>query len=306
MKYAYVSLVLRRAAAPDPAAIQRLDSLLSQVARDHEIVIATPYPAFRSDGEPVVEPCSGPLTVVYTHARASRDSAAIAGLARSVGDFVVEWSGPLNSLRESLLRAILELTDQGNELVEIVGSDTGGFSRWFYRCANALRPASAPIRKTVGRVFSRHALAQLLVATSFEPHINVLVAELPVKRTEVAVPVAAEEKAGTRQRLNDGMSVLARGTRFGSAIPLGLSAVSAAIAVSAAVYALLVLLVRGRTPEGWTTLMVLTGFGQAAVLAMLGMIWGRLDSLTRGLSRRGDATVSVEVTAPKVNGSVND
>ena len=46
-----------------------------------------------------------------------------------------------------------------------------------------------------------------------------LVAELPVKRTEVAVPVAAEEKAGDQQRLNDGMSVLARGTiRLGNTL----------------------------------------------------------------------------------------
>ena len=89
MKYAYVSLVLRRVSAPEPAAIQRLDSLLSLVARDHEIVIATPYPAFPSEGGAGSRGVFGTLTIVYTHARASRDSAAIAGLARSVGDFVV-------------------------------------------------------------------------------------------------------------------------------------------------------------------------------------------------------------------------
>jgi hypothetical protein len=83
-----------------------------------------------------------------------------------------------------------------------------------------------------------------------------------------------------------------------SAIPLALAAASTAFGIAAAAWALGFFIIRGRTPEGWTTLMVVIGLGQAAILAMLGLTWTRIDSLTRGLSRNHDATANVFTWAP--------
>jgi hypothetical protein len=57
-------------------------------------------------------------------------------------------------------------------------------------------------------------------------------------------------------------------------------------------------LLNGTSPEGWTTLMVVTGLGQASILALIGMTWSRIDSLSKGLTRSHDATAEVVVFPP--------
>jgi len=106
-------------------------------------------------------------------------------------------------------------------------------------------------------------------------------------------------RATTGQRVAEGAALLLKGTRFGAVFPLALAVMSAVFGVAVAFYALAILLIRGRTPEGWTTLMVVSGLGQAAILAMLGLTWARLDALARGLSRSQEATAFVVTRPPR-------
>lgn len=295
MKHGYVSLVLSVEAVPTVDAMGRIDAALAAQARSHEIVVVTPYghaPQF--DSLRTV----GPVTTVMTHMRATADGLLIAGLARAVGDFIIDWRGDVDRIDEAFLATILTPTDEGIELVEIVGREGSLVSRFFNRLVNRLRPAAAPLRKTIGRVFSRRALQEVLGATAFEPQIEILTAELPVPRSLVTVADANPHHDSWAQRFGDGLSLLSKGTRFGSAVPISLALVSALFGTAAAFYAIAVLIVRGQAPEGWTTLMVVIGLGQAAVLTMLGLAWARLDALTRGLSRNSDATAEVQVVAP--------
>ncbi len=300
MKHGYVSLVLSCSAAPSEETLARLDNALASQARSHEIVVVTPY------GEPnsyAGLATVGPVTTVMTHMRATADGLLVAGLGRAVGDFVIEWRGSPDPLDEALLSQILAPTDTGTELVEVVGTETSMASRAFQRLVNQLRPSVAPLRKTIARVFSRRALQEVLGATAFEPQLDVLTAELPVHRSTVRVSEPNPHQDSWAQRFSDGLALLSKGTRFGSAVPISLAIASALFGTGAALYALAILILRGQAPEGWTTLMVVIGLGQAAVLTMLGLTWARLDALTRGLSRNTDATAEVQVLPPKRMGA---
>lgn len=307
MKHAYVSLVVPVTTLPDVMTIEALDSALAAATRAHEIVIVAPYGSrgstIESGGEMSVR---GPVSVVTTHLRSTLDGAIVAGLARSVGDFVIEWRGPLHAVDERLIGELLAPTDAGMELVEIVGVERSIASRLFRRTVNVLRPRTAPLRRTIGRVYSRYAVQAMLGAVAFEPQLDALVAELPVQRAVHASSHANPPHAPLSQRLNNGFALLAKGTRFGSIVPLTLAAVSALIAVGAAIYALGFRLLLDETPEGWTTLMILIGFGQAAILTMLGLAWTRLDALTKGLAQNPDVTAAVHVAAPTRSGQPED
>lgn len=296
MKHAYVSVVLPVREAPAAADLDLLDRMLSQQTRAHEIIVVIPYAVAPPDYDALDS--AGPLSVVSTHMRATADAALVAGLARAVGDFVFEWRGGLEGLDATTVRETLELTDAGKELVEVVGRETSLVSRSFYSLVNSLRSRKVPVRKTVGRLYSRHALGQVLVSTAFEPQLDILNAELPIPRATYRSNTPNPHRGSVAERLGEGFSLLSKGTRFGSAIPLTLAVVSAVFGIGAAIYALAILLVRGRTPEGWTTLMVVIGLGQAAILAMLGLVWARIDALIRGLTRNQDVTGSVVVSAP--------
>ncbi len=296
MKHAYVSAVLVLDDKPLLSEIQQLDAHLSHQSRAHEIIIVVRHGMDVSTLSDVQ--LEGPLTVVTTHSRSHPDSTVVAGLARAVGDFIIEWHGLPGLLDETQVASLLEPTNRGIELIEVTGVGSSRTSRAFYTIVNRLRPTNAPIRKTIARVYSRHAIGEILAATTFEPQIDILVAELPVLRNVIASNLPVTNRMSLVGRINQGVSILSKGTRFGSAIPLGLAAVSAALGVGAAIYALGILLFQGTTPEGWTTLMIVIGLGQGAILSMLGLTWTRIDSLTRGLSRSHDATAGVRVFAP--------
>lgn len=296
MKHAYVSVVMSSSRPPTPEQIQSLDTRLAELTRTHEIVVVLPHSEEPGDYQDL--DVSGPVTAMTTHVRARPDAAVIAGLARAVGDFVIEWRGPTDDLTRRVIEDALAPTDTGTELVEITGAEDSVMSTTFYRAVNALRSRDVPIRKTAGRTYSRHALGQLLAASGFEPQLDVLSAELPVHRVVTATESPHPHRDAFIDRVADGGSLLSKGTKFGSAVPLVLASVSGLFGLFAAIYAVVILLVRGEAPEGWTTLMVLTGLGQAAILAMLGLVWTRIDGLTRGLAQRRDATGAVVVTAP--------
>lgn len=296
MKHAYVSIVIPTAQPLSREQIRSIDLLLAQQTRLHEIVLVVPFSA--GVGEYSGLDLAGPVTTVITQMRATPDAAVAAGLARAVGDFVLEWRGSVEELGVETLEPALDSTDSGSELVEIVGKETSAISGFFYRVVNSLRPRAMPVRKTVGRLYSRHCLGQLLAAISFEPQLDVLAAELPVTRALVKVAVPNPHRDSILERIGDGGSLLSKGTRFGSTVPLLLASVSAFFGVGAALYAMSFFILRGQTPEGWTTLMIVLGLGQAAVLAMLGLVWSRINAMTRGLSQRRDPTSGVIVTAP--------
>lgn len=296
MKHAYVSMVLPLSTMPEPRLIERVDALLAEHARAHEIVLVVPLGQLSPAEEP--RAIRGPVSVVTTHTQSSPNGALIAGLARAVGDFVVEWRGPIEAIDGPLIADLLAPTDEDVELVEAIGIETSRASRLFSRVINRLRPRELPLRKSHGRAYSRHAVQAVLRACTFEPRFDVIIAELPVRRASIQVPFHNPHSESATKRLSAALALLTRGTRLGAVVPLALAAMSALLGASAAIYAIGVFLLRGQTPEGWTTLTVLIGLGQAAVLTILGLIWNRVDTVMRGLSQPNDVTVETHVWAP--------
>jgi hypothetical protein len=296
MKHAYISVVLCGGGGSDAAAIELLDNVLSTCSRAHEIVVV--IPTNLKSGHLADLRVSGPVTIVNTHYRATLDAQFLAGIARAVGDFILEWQGRIADLDQSILQNSLSSTDHGFELVEIIEKNPARSSTFFYTMANSLRPKNAPIQKSIGRLYSRNVVGQLLAAATFEPQLDVISAELPVRRDLLCTDLKRAHPGSITNRLGDGFSLLAKGTRFGSTIPMLLATVSAVFGIAAAIYGVIFFLFLGKTPAGWTSLMIVIGLGQAAVLAMLGLTWARIDALIRGLSHTRDATVTVEVITP--------
>lgn len=297
MKQAYVTLLLSFPDfLPTEKEIQEIDRNLSGACLNHEIVLSTTF-------EPVEKNITysnleGPLSIVYTDSMHSQDRARIAALGRAVGDFIIEWQGGLNMLTAEMISKILNPSDLGFELVEIESNLQPKFSRIFYKFVNLLRPPKAPVRKTVGRVISRRATGLLLSASKFEQQVSILFAELPVKRLTISTNVEFLFKQNMQDRIREGVLLLSRGSRFGTVVPLLLASISAFFGVLVATYAFGLYLLNGKSPEGWTTLMVVLGVGQASILALIGLTWSRLDSLAKSLTHGYDATAEVVVIAP--------
>ena len=297
MKQAYISVILPFSGKiASTEEISTLDASLRTSSRHHELIlIATFDSGLINFGDVKL---TGPLSVVYTNSVSSQNSSRVAAFGRAAGDFIIEWQGPIGDLNKDTILDLLEPTNHGTELIEFESSFQPVTSRVFYSFANSLRSSRIPVRKTVGRVFSRRALGQLLLGSSFEPQINVLCAELPVQRTSKTIHVNFATRQSFRERIAEGMTLLSKGSRFGTVVPLALATVSALFGIFVAFYAITLYLLNGKSPEGWTTLMIVTGLGQASILALIGMTWSRIDSLSKGLTRPRDATAEVVVFPP--------
>jgi hypothetical protein len=297
LKQAYVSVIIPFSGKVlSSRVISDLDLALKSATRDHELIFITTFNADLKFAQ--IEGLSGPLSIVYTNSISSQNNSRVAAFGRAAGDFIIEWHGPIEALTKNEILELLEPTNNGTELVELESSFQPNSSRIFYKFANSLRSSKIPVRKSVGRVFSRRALGQLLLGSSFEPQINVLCAELPVQRTHRMTPINFAASQSFRERITEGMTLLAKGSRFGTVVPLALAAISALFGIFAAGYALALYFMSGKSPEGWTTLMIVTGLGQASILALIGMTWSRIDSLSKGLTRPRDATAEVVVYPP--------
>jgi len=298
LKQAYISVILPNAGKlPSIQEIISLDNELKLATRNHELILISTFESGVMDFK--FEGLSGPLSIVYINSISSQNSSRVAAYGRAAGDFIIEWHGPIYELTEDAILELLEPTNHGTELVEFESAFQPRISRAFYGFANSLRSSSIPVRKAVGRVFSRRALGQLLLGSSFEPQISVLCAELPVQRIGKRVRVNFVENQSVRERIVEGMTLLAKGSRFGTVVPLALATISAFFGIFVALYALTLYLLNGKSPEGWTTLMIVTGLGQASILALIGMTWSRIDSLAKGFTRPRDATAEVVVFAPE-------
>lgn len=280
------------------AQLIEIDKLLDRNTRKHEIVIIAPFTAVISGNSDSVG-FSGPVSFVFTALNATQNSALTAGLARSVGDFILEWYGSTESLTDQTLSSLLDPTDFGVELVELEMANSRIVSKIFYKIVNSLRPSRVPVRKIVGRSYSRRALGQILNAVTVEPQFNILFAELSLPRKIVKTDISAAVKQSLQYRIAQGAVLLLKGSRFGTVIPLSLAAISAVFGVCVSIYAIVLYLTVGKSPEGWTTLMIIIGLGQASILALLGLTWSRIDSIARGISGKTDVTAEVVVIPPK-------
>ena len=294
MKQAYVSLVLvNQPSKMDWLQIERIDALLSVEARKHEIILVTKDSVIDSTFSSIE--LRGPFTVVTVHSTATANDSIIAGLGRSVGDFVIEWTLDATQIESETISSLLLPSDAGFELIECIPKKLSLSTLYFYKLVNQLRASNKSVIPSVARVYSRRALNWLLEANRYESHIMVLAAEIPFQKDVYQLRIDRVNRGSLKKRILEGFTLLSKGSRFGTVVPLVLAGVSSLFAISVAIYALTDFLISGDAAEGWTSIAVVMGFGQGAVLALIGLVWSRLDSLAKGLSKRNDATINADV-----------
>jgi hypothetical protein len=121
----------------------------------------------------------------------------------------------------------------------------------------------------------------------------VAILSMPLNVFDFEKMIDLENNANLKFRYR--LEVVSRATKIGETLPVILAFMSGFLALSVAVYAILIYLLVGRAPEGWTTLMVAIGLGQTSVLAVLALVWTKINKIELGLKRSADVTSNVEV-----------
>jgi hypothetical protein len=296
MKHAYISFVFIADGTACNSDIERLDQLLHSVAARHEILMVKAKRQNCID-ESKLE-LYGPISVISVSARATEDERVLSGLGRAVGDFVFCWQSSLDLITAGLLSACLGKTDDGCEVIEIVSNSQPSLIKLAYFVTNVLRKNDRRIQRSNCVVYSRFAIEKLLEHATYDPQLRIIRAELPVSRTTVQIDKRMSTSVSLGRRIFDMASLIGKGSNLGTAIPIMFSALSAFLGIGVMFYSLVVLLIKDSTPQGWTTLMIITGLNFAVVMSSLTLIWSRLESISKSVATRIDLTSSVNVISP--------
>lgn len=307
MKQAYVSVVLRWERDVSLDGLRQIDRIAAEHARAHEIVlVCSPQEALVLRERGLLEPgvLSGPLSAVVMWHNTSRDQATVAGLARAAGDFVLEWNADPGDLSGEVLRAALAATDDGFEVVELVPERVASLSRLFFGLANLFRPRVAPLVPSVARLFSRRGLDAALQASMPTASRTLMVADMGLPRTELIFPLRYRSDHSYRDRRGEAFTVITRGTNLARVVPMVASVLLGAIALGSAVFAAVLYFVRGKAPEGWTTMMVVLGLGLATLIGLVAVLYERVDALSRPTGEH--QSVSNVLVVPSLLGDPED
>lgn len=295
MKNAYLSVLIYSRKNFDSSEIQSLGKLIQSKFRKIEIIYVSENP-IQFDSKVAV--FDFPLTSLVVYKNSSRHRAIVAGLGRSVGDFILFWDLDLNQLSVDMLANFVLASDQGAEFVSLkVGKSKT--SKLVYRILNFVGITSNPYSRFFGGLLSRRLVSQVLSASIGGAELDLILANTNLNRIEINSTGIVPPKERLMERIRRVGSFLTKGTKFGTLLPLLLALFSSFIAIAAAVYSVFIYVLEGKTPEGWTTLMVLVGFGQSCILLMLALLWNQLIEMqSNRLS--SDVTEEVQIFGPRI------
>jgi hypothetical protein len=296
MKHAYISFVFVDTGSTTNYEIQKLDCMLHEVAARHEILIVMANQSSSID-ESLLE-LYGPVSLIKVNKRSSEDEMMLSALGRAVGDFVVSWQTSIGIATQMLLKSCLDKTNQGHEIVEIASRSQSKVTRIAYFTTNFLRKSDRRIQRSKCVLYSRFAIEKLLSYATYDPQLRIILAELPVSRATVYTEEKIFSNLSLSRRIIDMISLIAKGSRLGRAIPMVFTGLSAFLGIGIMLYSLVSLLVKDSTPEGWTTLMMISGLNFAVLMSNLTLIWSRLDSISKSVATKVDQTSSVSVVGP--------
>lgn len=290
MKQTYISLVLQIDNPQISGVISKLSEILQKSVKFSELILV------RSYGSGAIQEAelgiNLPVSVVYTRMLSTKDEMVISGLARAVGDYVILLQGDPHDFDTETLHKLLDPSSEGSEISRIT-FQKGIFNKFFYSFVNYFRKGKPEIIPGFAYCFSRRALNSLINESEFETNVDIALSNLPVEVVNIEEHNSRKMSKGIgfRTRVN----LISRGTSLGTFAPLVLALISGVLALTVAIYAIVVYFVSGRTPEGWTTLMVALGASQSTVLGILAFVIAKINGIEQLIKKNADATFKVEV-----------
>ena len=309
MKQTYLSVVVPVPDTSDAAfesslrECLRLDTVLQRTVRMHEVILVarSHSSAQRHAWDEFIRASSfsGPLSIVIVPDEgATHEMAMIEGLARSVGDAVLEWEAYPAELDIDRLNDILDLAEAGHDIVSVVPEHPRRRGRAFYSVVNRYRTVGRPLQVELGRLLSRASVEKIVESQNAVRHRKVIIAQSGLPATEYRSTLHAVADRSYSGRISEALDVALTATRLGTRMTYLLALVAAAGGVAAALYALFVALIRGGTPEGWVTLMVVVGLGFAATFMVLALLGEMMTRIMREVRSTSVMTVRVHVAPP--------
>jgi glycosyltransferase involved in cell wall biosynthesis len=287
----------------------KVDSVLRETFENYEIVLVndssvdeTVAQARGLSGE-----LGGPLVILNLSRTHGLEQAMMAGLFKSMGDFVFEIENAAIDFNIDYIPAMYRTALKGKDIVVLTPSThTSLTSRMFYMVINRVTYLKLDLKTETARLVSRRALNAMLNLKEKVRYRKALYAytgfakESMVYKPNESLKLA--QKKFNRENIGTAFDIIVSFSNIGLKSAHYLSLIFFAFCLFMGAYALYNYVFNIHVVEGWTTLMMLISFGFAGLFFIVGMIGEYISRILIEIQDRPFYTTrSIEIYKPDIN-----
>lgn len=259
-------------------AIRQWDSILASLFEHHELVVVIdpPHRALEERGHAGEVPAlTGSLTLLELSRPHGLELAMMAGLQRTIGDFVLEVDAAAELPAPETVSHLYVETSTGWDIVGARPAETPRGTRAFYSVLNRYGHLSVEMGTERLRMVSRRAVNAMLALTEKVRYRKALYALTGYPYRIVTLPREGRSPAPTdpaRPRALLAMDLLFSFSDVGLRSIFYLTSTFAIFSTLSLAYVLVATFLLDTVVEGWTTIMVLLSFGLTGVFLTFAVI----------------------------------
>ncbi|CAH1193324.1 putative glycosyltransferase [Paenibacillus plantiphilus] len=274
----FVSAVVYTHNAADiiKSSLSQIDKALADIFEYYEIIVVNDAStdATVTEAKKASECMQGDLCIINLSHKHGIEKAMMAGLIKSMGDFVFEFEDINMSIDEAILRSMFSISMQGNDIVAASPFQSASWkTRLFYKVINKISYLDLDLRTEVIRLVSRRALNAMLNLKEKVRYRKALYAYSGYKKMILTIDsTASRSKKMNRENMGTAFDIIVSFSNLGLKISHYLSVAFFVFSLFMAGYALFNYSFNRSVVEGWTTLMILISFGFAGLFFIVGML----------------------------------
>lgn len=253
--------------------LTRLDTFLGETFDAHEIIVVNDLSQDRTRDvlKRAADTIKGNLTLITLSRRHGLELGILAGLDRSVGDFVFELESTEEDFPLELLLELYKKACTGYDIVAASPSRTPLASRFFYKLVSQASYLDLNLSTETARVVSRRALNAMLNLREKVRYRKALYAFTGYARTQVTYePKQSRSRRLNRETITLALDIMVSFSDWGLRVAHTLSFVFLAFSVGMGIYVGYNWAFRD-VVEGWTTIMAMLSLGFSGIFFILGL-----------------------------------
>ncbi|WIM39759.1 glycosyltransferase [Paenibacillus sp. PK4536] len=258
-------------------ALIKMDQKISASFKNYELILVNDASTDKTleNAREAIAKLHGDTTIINLSRKHGVESSMMAGLNKSIGDFVFEVeSMDVNYSFELLYEMFKVATGKGYDIVAATSGQTGWKSKLFYKLLNSMSYLNLSLSTENVRLVTRRALNAMLNLKEKVRYRKALYEFTGYSKTLISYKTdkADSHRKMNRENFSLAIDALVSFSNAGLKLSHYLSIAFFLFSIFMGAYALYNYFFNKSVVEGWTTLMIIICFGFAGMFFIIGII----------------------------------
>lgn len=278
--------------------LKTVDAILHEKFEAYEIILVNDFSTDQTlaNIRAAIKQVNGNVVIINLSRKHGVEQAMMAGLERSVGDYVFEFDSLYIDYPNTAINEVYQVAASGYDIVSASSSTIPALSsRAFYWLINSMSYLNLDLSTESFRLVTRRALNAMLNLKEKVKYRKALYAFTGYEKGKVQYqPIIYFVRKGNsfcHENINLAVSVIVSFSDFGLKLAHYIAFAFLTISVFMIGYSLFQYFFKQNIVEGWTSLMTLVAFGFSGIFFVLGMLGEYIGRILTEIQNRPGYTV---------------